>query len=103
MLPTLLKSGRNITALTRESSTKTFPPGTNVVKSDFSLASLTEIFKGKDAVISFMPIVALAEQGVVIEAAIAAGVPRFFPSEYGSDSSVRMSSSPTCFYPGSLY
>ena len=38
-----------------------------------------------------LPITALGDQGVVIEAAIAAGVKRFIPSEYGSDSTARMS------------
>ncbi|PVH77371.1 isoflavone reductase [Cadophora sp. DSE1049] len=87
ILPTLLKSDLTITLLTRTSSAAKFPTGVNVITSDFSLASLTGAFKGQDAVISCMPIPALGDQAVVIEAAIAAGVKRFIPSEYGSDSS----------------
>ena len=77
-----------MTAVIRESSTFKFPEGTTVAKSDFSLESLTKVFQGQDAVISMLPITALAGQGIVIEAAIAAGVKRFLPSEYGSDSTV---------------
>ncbi|PQE33481.1 isoflavone reductase family protein [Rutstroemia sp. NJR-2017a WRK4] len=87
VLPELVKTDFNLTTVIRETSNATFPSGVQVAKSDFSLKSLTEIFQGKDAVVSMLPIAALADQGVVIEAAIAAGVKRFIPSEYGFDSS----------------
>ncbi|KAK7425270.1 hypothetical protein QQZ08_008291 [Neonectria magnoliae] len=90
VIPELVKSSFSLTAVTRTTSTATFPASIKVVKGDFSLASLTEIFKGQDAVVSMLPITALGEQVIVIEAAIAAGVKRFIPSEYGSDSTVRM-------------
>lgn len=90
MLPEILKSDLNVTALTRETSSATFPEGAKVAKTDFSMNSLTEIFKGQDAVVSMLPITALGDQGTIIEAAIAAGVKRFIPSEYGSDSTVRI-------------
>ncbi|KAK9371947.1 uncharacterized protein V1513DRAFT_286130 [Lipomyces chichibuensis] len=86
VLPEILKSELKVTVVTRETSSSKFPEGVNVAKSDFSLSSLTKVFKGQDAVISMLPITALADQGVVIDAAIAAGVKRFIPSEYGSDS-----------------
>ncbi|KAM0328649.1 hypothetical protein ACHAQA_005061 [Verticillium albo-atrum] len=85
VLPEIIKSDLQITAITRTGSSAIFPPGVTVVKTDFTLESLTGIFKGKDAVISMIPIASLASQAVVIEAAIAAGVKRFVPSEYGSD------------------
>lgn len=88
VLPELLKSDLVLSAVTRETSSAKFPEGVTHVKSDFSLSSLTEAFKGQDAVISMLPITALGDQAVVIEAAIAAGVKRFIPSEYGSDSTV---------------
>ncbi|KAH7389119.1 isoflavone reductase [Cadophora sp. MPI-SDFR-AT-0126] len=87
ILPTLLESDLNITLLTRTSSAAKFPAGASVVPSDFTLASLKSAFQGQDAVISCIPITALGDQAVLIEAAIAAGVKRFIPSEYGSDSS----------------
>ncbi|KAM0272197.1 hypothetical protein ACHAQH_008820 [Verticillium albo-atrum] len=86
ILPEFIKSDLEVTAITRLTSSSTFPAGVNVVKTDFSLESLTEIFKGKEAVVSMIPIASLGEQAVVIEASIAAGVKRFVPSEYGSDS-----------------
>ncbi|CAJ0548452.1 Ff.00g020650.m01.CDS01 [Fusarium sp. VM40] len=85
-IPIFLHSGLKVTALIRKTSEATFPDGIDVVKTDFDLGSLTKILQGKDAVVSFLPIVSLASQAVVIEAAIAAGVKRFIPSEYGSDS-----------------
>ncbi|KAG4434264.1 hypothetical protein IFR05_010254 [Cadophora sp. M221] len=87
ILPHLLGSFLNITLLARSTSSAKFPDGAKVVRSDFTLASLTEELKGQDAVISLMPIIAAAEQVTVIEAAIAAGVKRFIPSEFGSDNS----------------
>ncbi|KAL3421129.1 isoflavone reductase [Phlyctema vagabunda] len=86
ILPALIKANFHVVAVTRETSTAKFAADTTVVKSSFTLDSLTEVFRGQDAVISMLPITALAEQGTVIDAAIAAGVKRFFPSEYGSDS-----------------
>ncbi|KAH6697516.1 isoflavone reductase [Plectosphaerella plurivora] len=85
ILPTLVKSGLTITALSRESSSATFPEGVKVVKTDFSPESLQRALTGQDAVVSMIPIVALAEQQKLAEAALAAGVKLFVPSEYGSD------------------
>ncbi|KAI6760394.1 hypothetical protein HG530_009254 [Fusarium avenaceum] len=85
MIPIFLHSGLKVTALIRKTSEATFPDGIDVAKTDFDLESLTKILQGRDAVVSFLPIVSLASQAVVIEAAIAAGVKRFIPSEYGSD------------------
>lgn len=99
MLPELLKSDFNVTAVIRETSSAKFPSGIKVARSDFSVGSLTEVFKGQDAVVSMLPIVALGEQGVVIEAAIAAGVKRFLPSEYGSDTTVCRSLSILIYIP----
>ncbi|KAI8285913.1 Isoflavone reductase-like protein [Colletotrichum sp. SAR 10_98] len=87
VLPQLLKSGLDLTILSREGSAATFPKEAKVIKSDFSEGSLVEALNGQDAVVSMLPIVALGEQQKVAEAAIKAGVKRFIPSEYGSDSS----------------
>ncbi|KAF7178212.1 hypothetical protein CNMCM7691_006884 [Aspergillus felis] len=85
-LPVLLKSKLNLTAVIRETSSTKFPGSVKIVKSDVKLGLLIEAFIGQDAVISMLPITALGDQDVVIEAAIAAGVKRYIPSEYGSDS-----------------
>ncbi|KAK2669806.1 hypothetical protein RAB80_015332 [Fusarium oxysporum f. sp. vasinfectum] len=85
-LPTFLDSDLSVTAVVRTTSQATFPEEINVVKSNFNVESLSKVFEGKDAVISFIPIVSLEAQAIAIEAAITAGVKRFIPSEYGSDS-----------------
>ena len=57
-----------------------------VVKADYdSPDSLKEAFKGQDAVISLVGGTALGDQNKLIDAAIAAGVKRFIPSEFGSN------------------
>ncbi|KAK6216839.1 isoflavone reductase [Colletotrichum tabaci] len=86
VLPQLLKSDLDVTILSRQGSSATFPDGAKVVKSDYSAESLEKVLKGQDAVVSMLPIMALEEQTKIAEAAIKAGVKRFIPSEYGSDS-----------------
>ncbi|EQB48357.1 hypothetical protein CGLO_12418 [Colletotrichum gloeosporioides Cg-14] len=87
----LLDDGFQVTGLTRETSAASLPEGVTHVKSDFSKASLANVFKGQDAVVSTLssisPAGALASQNFLIDAAIAAGVKVFIPSEYGVDTS----------------
>ncbi|KZL72821.1 isoflavone reductase family protein [Colletotrichum tofieldiae] len=87
VLPQLLNSDLDLTILSRQGSSATFPDGIKVVKSDYSPESLARVLEGQDAVVSMLPIMALEEQKKIAEAAIKAGVKRFIPSEYGSDSS----------------
>jgi len=81
----LLAAGVNVTATSRPDSTSTYPDGVKVARTDYSLDSLVDIFKGQDAVLSFFGGENLTKQNVLIDAAAKAGVKRFFPSEYGSD------------------
>ncbi|GJC97933.1 isoflavone reductase [Colletotrichum higginsianum] len=85
VLPQLLKSDLDVTILSRQGSSATFPDGAKVIKSDYSAESLEKVLKGQDAVVSMLPIMALEEQTKIAEAAIKAGVKRFIPSDYGSD------------------
>jgi hypothetical protein len=56
------------------------------VKADYSsVDSLTSALKGQDAVVSAVGTEGLLGQSLLIDAAIAAGVKRFLPSEFGSD------------------
>jgi uncharacterized protein YbjT (DUF2867 family) len=75
----------HITVLTRSSSSHTFPANVTVRPSDFSEADLTAAFKGQDAVISAVGATAFAEQKKFVDASIAAGVKRFIPSEFSSN------------------
>ncbi|KAF7547526.1 hypothetical protein G7Z17_g7687 [Cylindrodendrum hubeiense] len=85
----LLEENFSVTGLTRDSSPATLSEGVRHIKSDYSKASLVAIFKGQDAVVStfssLVPGGALANQQLVIDAAIEAGVKVFVPSEFGID------------------
>jgi uncharacterized protein YbjT (DUF2867 family) len=84
ILEELVAAGFNVTALTRASSTSTFPEGVTVKKVDFeSSDSLREAFAGQDAVVSAIATVAVGGQQPIIDAALAAGVKRYIPSEFG--------------------
>ncbi len=80
----LLESGFDVTAITRPHSTATFPPKFTVKKVDTSsLGALTEVLKGQDAVVSTLATAATGVQKTIIDAAVAAHVKRFIPSEFG--------------------
>jgi hypothetical protein len=87
ILKALLADGSfNVTVLTRESSTATFPENVKVIKANYeSLESLKSALKNQDALISTLASLAVASQLLLIDAAIASGVTRFLPSEFGSD------------------
>ncbi|KAK6357894.1 hypothetical protein TWF730_007251 [Orbilia blumenaviensis] len=75
----------NVTVLTREDSKSTFPAGTVVKKADYtSHESLVAAFKGHDTIVSNVATHAAIDQLAFVEAAVEAGVTRFYPTEYGS-------------------
>ncbi|KAJ9156320.1 NAD(P)-binding domain [Pleurostoma richardsiae] len=92
----LLEEDFQVTGLTRQSSEAKLPAGVRHIKTDYSEASLLKAFQGQDAVIStvssIVPGGALALQKAFVDAAVAAGVKVFFPSEYGIDTSDRAAS-----------
>ncbi|KAL2877627.1 hypothetical protein SGCOL_007156 [Colletotrichum sp. CLE4] len=76
----------NLVVITRGSHAKTFPPGVKTVAADYeSLDDLTVAFRGFDAVVCVVPGHLEALLLRILEAAIAAEVKRFIPSEFGSD------------------
>ncbi|KAF1939169.1 isoflavone reductase family protein [Clathrospora elynae] len=80
----LKESSFNTTILSRQGSKSTFPSGVKVIHADYdSIDSLKDAFQGQDAVISIVGGAALGDQNKLIDAAIAAGVKRFVPSEFG--------------------
>ncbi|OTA57410.1 NAD(P)-binding protein [Hypoxylon sp. EC38] len=80
----LLKAGFKVTAFTREDSTATFPSNVPSKKVNYqSVESLTSALDGQDAVVSTIATVAVAGQTPLVDAAIAAKVKRFIPSEFG--------------------
>ena len=87
MLDVIVKSGKfNVTAVTRASSSATFPSNVTVKKADMeSVDSVKAVFEGQDAVVSTVGMMAISAQSVLIDAAVAAGVKRFLPSDFGCD------------------
>ncbi|KAI4214279.1 MAG: hypothetical protein L6R36_009431 [Xanthoria steineri] len=83
----LLKAGFNVTALTRKSSSATFPSEVKVQSVDDGYPSdqLVAVFKGQDAVINLLPPISVEQHNSIADAAAEAGVKRFIPSEFGSD------------------
>jgi hypothetical protein len=70
--------------LTRKESTSTFPEGVPVFKADYTdVSSIKLAMEGQDMVISMVGGIAAGDQQVFIDAALAAGVKRFLPSEFG--------------------
>ncbi len=85
-LEKLAASKHNLQVLRRLGSKSTFPASIKVVDVDFaSLEALTSALKGQEVVISTLPAEVAALQVKIIDAAIAAGVSRFLPTEYGCD------------------
>ncbi|KAJ7593781.1 hypothetical protein C8J56DRAFT_1001932 [Mycena floridula] len=89
LLQALQSSGKfNISVLTRESSTSTFPEGIKVIRADYSShQSLVDALKGQDAAVITFPGDPSMEktQRAVFDAAIEAGVSHIIPSSFGND------------------
>lgn len=80
-------SGFTVQALTRKINKDTILPAT-VIEADYTSShALCQVLRGQDAVISCLGDTpgAVAAQKNLIEASAAAGVKRFLPSEFGSD------------------
>ncbi|KLO98483.1 related to 2`-hydroxyisoflavone reductase [Fusarium fujikuroi] len=84
IVDSLLKAGFEVTAITRNESSATFPDKVIVKRVDItSVDSVKEALAGQNAVVSAAATAAAGSQKVIIDAAIAAKVPRFIPSEFG--------------------
>jgi len=86
--PTIVKSlvdaGFEVTVLSQSGNTSSLPSAVKTVKVDYSSQeSLISALKGQDAFVSTIP--KHDGQPALIDAAIAAGVKRFIPSEFGSN------------------
>lgn len=83
----LKNSAFNITALTRNADTSSFPSNLKVVPVDYSVPStLTTALKGQDALIITLAVSAPPDtQAKLVHAAAEAGVPWIFPNEFGGD------------------
>ncbi|KAI0544808.1 hypothetical protein F4679DRAFT_511334 [Xylaria curta] len=80
----LVDAGFAVTVLTRENSTSAIPDGVASKAVDYtSVESLTSALQGQDALVSVIATVAVAGQRPLVDAAVAAGVRRIIPSEFG--------------------
>lgn len=75
----------NVTVLSRSSGSVAFPAGFTIRKTDYSEKDLVAAFTGQDAVISVVGMGGFIEQKKFIDAAVSAGVKRFIPSEFSSN------------------
>jgi uncharacterized protein YbjT (DUF2867 family) len=87
ILKVLLASEKfNVTVITRTGSKSTFPDTLKTIPVDYtSIEEVTEALQNQDAVVSAVGTEGFLGQKVFVDAAIAAGVQRFVPSEFGSD------------------
>ncbi|KAK2739684.1 hypothetical protein FQN57_006518 [Myotisia sp. PD_48] len=94
ILKQLLSAGFQVSVLTRQTSSHSFPsPSVTVIPVDYqSIDSLTKALTGHDAVVSTLSIEGLGAQSNLIEAAVKAKVQRFIPSEFGGDLSIEKTS-----------
>lgn len=91
VLDKLMSSGQfNVKVLKRMGSKSPINGKVKVVDVDFaSVESLESALAGQEVVISTVASSALESQIILIDAAVAAGVKRFIPSEYGSISTIQ--------------
>lgn len=74
-----------MTVLSRSQKSDAYDPSVKVIQVDYnSKESLTSALQGQDAVVSTLGWAATDGQKILIDAAIAAGVKHFIPSEFGS-------------------
>ncbi|RYC65193.1 hypothetical protein CHU98_g1024 [Xylaria longipes] len=86
VLQQLLEAGFDVTVLTRQHASHSLPSSAKVAEVDYkSLESLTNAMRGQDAVVSTVGSATLADHLLLVEAAAKAGVKRFLPSEFGSN------------------
>lgn len=85
MVKALVEAGFEVSALTRAKKPDAHEASVKQVEVDFtSVDSLTAALQGVDAVVATLGGHAMDSQTVLIDAAVAAGVKRFIPSEFGS-------------------
>ncbi|KAJ5383934.1 hypothetical protein N7517_001845 [Penicillium concentricum] len=88
VLKELLTAGFDVTVLTRQGNNKTFDSRAHVAEVDYeSLDSLKAALSGQDIVVNTLNVGAVPKSIHLrlVDAAVATGVKRFIPSEYGCD------------------
>ncbi|KAK6081171.1 NmrA-like family protein [Seiridium cupressi] len=73
-LSAFVNSTLEVSAVVRLEPKAVFQDTINVIRTDFTPKSLAKVFKGKNAIIGMLPMVGLADQIVIPEATITAGL-----------------------------
>ncbi|KAL7954709.1 hypothetical protein V8C34DRAFT_317042 [Trichoderma compactum] len=82
----LLDAGFEVTVITRLESQATFTDRVSVERIDITSKEAVEsVLQGRDALVSTISPAAVGDQRTIIDAAVAAKVRRFMPSEFGVD------------------
>lgn len=89
----LLRKGARVRVIIRPATSSKIrmqleTQGFECVESSYDLASLTSLCDGADCVVSAingLEDIIIKQQGVLLDAAVAAGVPRFIPSDFSLD------------------
>lgn len=83
----LLDADFRVSIVSRNATAAKAPSKARLITSNYTYDSLVSIFTGQDVVVSAVAVgPAIVAQKTMIDAAVAAGVKRFIPSEYGSSS-----------------
>ncbi|OTA08142.1 hypothetical protein A9Z42_0090990 [Trichoderma parareesei] len=86
-VPALLSAGFVVTVIARPDSTSTYPEGVTIKTSSYNdLDTLTHVLQGQDALVEAFNPAAAAHQGVIVRAALAAGVKRLITPDFSTDS-----------------
>ncbi|KAJ5513556.1 hypothetical protein N7463_003108 [Penicillium fimorum] len=100
VLTELLTAGFDVTVLTRQGNNKTFDSRAHVAEVDYeSLDSLAAALSGQDVVVNTLNVGAVPKSIHLrlVDAAVATGVKRFIPSEYGCDTTNPLASKSPAF------
>ncbi|KAL7930698.1 hypothetical protein V8C35DRAFT_311979 [Trichoderma chlorosporum] len=82
----LLEAGFEVTAITRLESQATFADRVIIKRIDLtSKEAVQSVLEGHDALVSTISPAAVDDQKTIIDAAVAAKIRRFIPSEFGAD------------------
>ncbi|KAM0258675.1 hypothetical protein ACHAQJ_003683 [Trichoderma viride] len=99
-VPALLAAGFIVTIIARPESTSTYPEGVAIKKSSYDdLKTLTEALKGQDALVEAFNPTAAEHQGIIVQAALAAGVTRLITPDFSTDSFTAHSAEVRIFEP----
>ncbi|KAF4970990.1 hypothetical protein FSARC_2093 [Fusarium sarcochroum] len=79
----LTKAGFDVTIVTRNESTSTFPEGLPVIRTEYTLDALTKVLADQDAVVCVVGPPGISLQATMVDAAQAAGVKRFITDDFG--------------------